>query len=295
MIPPLSVVLRIALALALLTAAALKLKNPGASRAALATFAVPRRAGRAVFGVVVLLEVVFAAGVLVGSDEAAYAAATLCAVFGAALVVALLRGQAGAPCACFGPRSRVSWSGGARNAVLATGFAAVPFLPSGWPSDQGWLALGLAFAFVLIVALATAVLALAREVGLLRLRLGAETALEIPDEGPPIGERIGLIERFRPEGRARFALAVFSSNGCRLCRSLEPAIAAFRHDPLVAVEVFDEVEHAEVWRELRIPGSPFALALGHDGTVRAKGTFNSYGQLEGILATAERRTAEANA
>jgi hypothetical protein len=44
-----------------------------------------------------------------------------------------------------------------------------------------------------------------------------------------------------------------------------------------------------------IPGSPFAVALGRDGAVRAKGTFNSYGQLESILATAERRVAEAHA
>jgi hypothetical protein len=295
MIPPLSVALRIALALALLTGAVLKLKNPSASRTALATFAVPRRAAPAVWAVLVLVEAVLGLGVAVGSDEAAYAAATLCAIFGATLVVALLRGRAGAPCGCFGPGSRVSWSGVARNAFLAAGFAVVPFLPSGRPSREGWLALGLGLAFVLIVLLGTAVLALAREVGLLRLRLGGEPALEIPHEGPPIGERIGLIERFRPERRARFALAVFSSDGCRLCRSLEPAIAAFRRDPLVAVEVFDEVEHAEMWRELRIPGSPFAIALARDGTVQAKGTFNNYGQLEGILATAERRAAEASA
>ena len=38
-----------------------------------------------------------------------------------------------------------------------------------------------------------------------------------------------------------------------------------------------------------------AVALGRDGAVGAKGTFNSYGQLESILATAERRLAEAHA
>ena len=40
-----------------------------------------------------------------------------------------------------------------------------------------------------------------------------------------------------------------------------------------------------------IPGSPFAVALDEHGTVLAKGTFNTPGQLESVLATAERRTA----
>jgi hypothetical protein len=139
------------------------------------------------------------------------------------------------------------------------------------------------------------VLALAREVGLLRLRLAGESALELPDEGPPLGEQVHLIERFSPGREERFALAVFSSEGCRLCHSLEPAVAAFRHHPLVAVEVFDEARDTDVWRDLDIPGSPFAVALGRDGTVHAKGTFNSYGQLESILATAERRLVQARA
>jgi hypothetical protein len=37
------------------------------------------------------------------------------------------------------------------------------------------------------------------------------------------------------------------------------------------------------------------VALGADGTVLAKGTFNTPGQLESVLATAERRMAGAGA
>ena len=44
-----------------------------------------------------------------------------------------------------------------------------------------------------------------------------------------------------------------------------------------------------MWSELRIPGSPFAIALDPGGTVLAKGTFNNLAQLESVLATAERR------
>jgi hypothetical protein len=130
---------------------------------------------------------------------------------------------------------------------------------------------------------------------MLRLRLAAESALEVSDEGPPLGSHVDLGERFPQDARASLALAVFSSDGCRLCQSLKPVVAAFTRDPLVAVEVFDEVRDADVWRELRIPGSPFAVALDRHGAVRAKGTFNTYGQLESIVAAAERRLVEAHA
>jgi methylamine utilization protein MauE len=291
----LSTVVRTALALALLVGAALKLRSPGASRAALATFDVPAELRTGVWAWLICVETGLGLGVAARLDGAAYAAAALCGLFGAMLAVALLRGRAGAPCGCFGARSRVSVTAVVRNLLLAGAFAAAPSIPDGRPSREGWLAIGLAVTFGLVVVLGVAVLALAREVGLLRLRLGSEAALEVADEGPQLGERVGLIDRFRPDGRAELALAVFSSDGCRLCQALEPAVAAFRREPLVAVEVFDEVRDADVWHELRIPGSPFAVALGRDGAVRAKGTFNSYGQLESILATAERRAAEAHA
>ena len=89
----------------------------------------------------------------------------------------------------------------------------------------------------------------------------------------------------------RLALAVFTSEGCHVCRGLEPAIATLANHPAVAVETFDEVAEAEVWRDLGIPGSPFAIALDRDGTVLAKGTFNNLAQLESVLATAEKRAA----
>jgi hypothetical protein len=137
--------------------------------------------------------------------------------------------------------------------------------------------------------LGVAVAALAREVGVLRRELVPAPALEIPDEGPPLHSRVPLIERFRLTSESTWALAVFSSDGCRMCQVLEPAVRALARDPLVDVEVFDEHRDALVWRALKVPGSPFAIALDREGTVRAKGTFNSPAQLEGILGAAERR------
>jgi hypothetical protein len=150
-----------------------------------------------------------------------------------------------------------------------------------------WIGIGVALAAC--AALTVAVLALAREVGMLRLHVGTRGALEIAGEGPEIGSRAeGLAERIGRNG-ADFGLAVFTSEGCGICRTLEPAIDNVARDPRVAVAVFDEVAEAEIWRLMEIPGSPFALALDRQGIVLAKGTFNNLAQLESVLATAERR------
>jgi hypothetical protein len=204
---------------------------------------------------------------------------------------ALLRGRAGAPCACFGARSKVSGIAVARDLGLAAGFAVLPSLPSAELSTDQWLGIGLGVTLLACGALAVAVLALAREVGMLRLRLGSESALEVAGEGPAPGSAAPQLLARIPLERARVALAVFTSEGCRMCHALAPAIESLAREPEVAVGVFDEASEAELWRELEVPGSPFAIALDPDGTVLAQGTFNNLAQLESVLATAERRRA----
>ena len=290
----LEVLARLALAAMLVFAAGSKLAAPRSSQVALATFGL--RAGSlrwVAWALVLLAELALAAGVAAGSDLAAWGAAALLTIFAAGLAVAVARGRTGAPCACFGSRSTVGRPGVLRNLALAAGFAALPWLPAGSLGREGWLVLGLAVALAGVAVLGVAVMALAREVGLLRLQLAPDAALEIAAEGPPVGEPSALAERFDLRSEARLAVAVFSSPGCRLCQSLEPAVAALRRDPFLAVEIFDEERHADVWRELGVPGSPFAVVLDTAGVVRAKGTFNSLGQLEGMLAAAERRAATA--
>jgi hypothetical protein len=274
-------------------AAIAKLASPATSRASLATFGITGERTQAVaWGALIAAELGLAAGVIVGSDAAAYLAAALMAMFAATLVAVILRGRAGAPCACFGARSTVGWGSVARNAVLAAAFAAVPSLPGGELSTDEWLGLGLAVALLAIAGLVVAVLALAREVGMLRLRLGPEGALEIAEEGPALFSEIELIRRFHLDPEATVALAVFTSQGCHVCRSLDPAIRALGNDPLVSIETFEELADADVWRALDVPGSPFAIALDREGVVLAKGTFNNLAQLETVLAAAERRRAE---
>jgi hypothetical protein len=284
---------RIALALTLGGASIAKLASPASSRAALATFGFERpRTQAAAWTLLIALEIGLATGVAAGSDAAAFGAAGLMLLFAATLVSAIMRGRAGAPCACFGSRSTVSWTAVVRNAMLAGAFAAVPFLPGGELTTDQWLGLGLGFALLAIAGLAAAVLALAREVGMLRLRLGPDSALEIVGEGPDLGARADLVDRFDPGPDTQIALAVFLSEGCHVCRALEPAIAALGGDPLVAVQVLDEVADAQAWGALEIPGSPYAVAFDLNGTVLAKGTFNTLGQLESVIATAGRRRAD---
>lgn len=286
------VAIHLALALVLIASSAFKLASPNSTQAALGTFGLASQATRRLtWGALVVAELTLAAGVAAGIDAAAYAAGILMALFGAALLVALRRGRAGAPCACFGSRSRVGWPAVLRNLVLSIAFVALPLIPEREPSTDEWLALGLIVALLGCLGLGIAVLSLAREVGMLRLRLGPAAALEIPDEGPELGARTDLMEGFDPGPRAELALAVFTSQGCHVCEALEPAIESLAREPMLAVRTLEESADPGAWEELRVPGSPYAVALDLDGTVLAKGTFNNLAQLESVLATAERRRA----
>lgn len=288
----LELIIRIGLGIILIAAAVSKLRRPAEATAAMATFGFRRPSGRRLaFAFTVAAELGLAAGVIAGSDSAAYLAAALMGLFALTLIGALLQGQAGRPCACFGPGSTVGPLPVLRNAALAAAFAVTPTVPETVSSD-GWLAIGLGVALLACAALAIAVLALAREVGMLRLRLGPELALEIAHEGPELGGRVELGERFEWGPRVELGLAVFSSDGCHVCRALIPAIDSLRTEPSLSVMVLSEEAEGEVWESLAIPGAPYALVLEDDGTVGAKGTFNNLAQLEGLLGTAERRRSE---
>jgi hypothetical protein len=284
-----SVIACLALGFVLLASAVAKLADPVGTRAALTTYGVRSEPlTRVAWGALVVVEAALGILVAAGVDAAAYAAGGLLALFCVAQAAALASGRGGAPCACFGARGRVSRASLARTGLLAVALAAVPLLPRSEPSTEGWLAIGLAVALLGLAALTVVVLALAREVGMLRLAADPRGALEIAHEGPEVGGRTALAEHLEV-GAGQIGLAVFSSEGCALCRALEPAVEAFGRDPRVALRRFDEVRDADAWAAADVPGSPFAVALDAEGTVLAKGTFNTGAQLESVLAAAERR------
>jgi hypothetical protein len=285
-----SVVACLVLGLVLVGAAASKLAGGAAARAALATYGL--RGSVAWAGWAALIGAETALGVLVGAGlgwAAEAAALLMCGAAGAQLA-ALLAGRGGAPCGCFGARGRLGSASVGRAVALAAALALVPVLPRSTPSTDGWLAIGLGFALAALAALAVVVLALAREIGMLRLAVPQAGALEVAHEGPEVGARSALAAAFAPELRgARLGLAVFTSEGCGMCRALAPAIARFGEHPSVVLRTFDELAEAGAWAAADVPGSPFAVVLDGDGTVLAKGTFNTGAQLESVLATAERR------
>jgi hypothetical protein len=279
--------LRLAVGGVLLISAARKAVAPRATTEALATFGLG--GGPVAWAALVGGEAALGGLVIAGSDLASIVGAGVMLAFAGELLVVLARGGRGAPCACFGPRSRVSGWAVLRNVALACALAATPFVPAVDPAPDVWLAVGLGIALAACGGLAVAVLALAREVGALRLAVSPQAALELDHEGPELGSRADLVGRLPFGPGSRLGLAVFTSEGCRACQALEPAIDYLARDPLLAATRFDERLDADAWTALDVPGSPFAVALGPDGTVLAKGTFNTLGQLEGILAAAERR------
>jgi hypothetical protein len=160
----------------------------------------------------------------------------------------------------------------------------------------GWWALAFVVLWVLVVVLCIVVIALARQVGTLHLRLGPRGALEIDDEGPALGEPMPTQHARTAQGTAvslggtgRPRLVLFASETCVVCREVSPGIpaaaAAGRLDPIV-------VHDPEAERELDVPGTPFVVVLDEHGIVRAKGTVNNLEQVEGLVDTANRRITE---
>jgi hypothetical protein len=268
------VVAWLGLGVVLLVAAALKAADRTGTMVAITGYGVPGRLAAPAWAAVVAGEAALGAGLLAGSELAAYAAAALLGAFMVVQLSALAQGGAGAPCGCFGARGRLSRASAARTALLACACAALP-------------ALGGAPGVPPIVAAAIAAGAVALAAG--RRGSAPAGALELPGEGPALGAASAL-DRHVPAGDVR--LALFTSAGCRLCARVAPALDALAARG-VGVARLDETRDAGAWAAAGVPGAPYAVALDAGGVVLAKGTVNDAAQLESVLATAQRRRAAA--
>ncbi|MEA2223072.1 MAG: Methylamine utilization protein MauE, partial [Solirubrobacteraceae bacterium] len=244
---------------ALLGAAALKVADRTGTAVAAETFGLRGRAARWAWLPLAGLEAALAVALLGGSPAAAWAAAIVLGVFATAQAAAIAAGRSGAPCGCFGARGHLSWGSVARAASLA---AAAALLALGFAAAAPPLVPALG-----ALALATAIVLRARR---------PSGALEVAAEGPPLGSRLHL-------GRDGVRLALFVAEGCRLCRALSA------HAQRLGGAVFDEVADAAAWSAAGVPGAPFAVALAADGTVLAKGTVNTRGQLASVVGAAQAR------
>lgn len=150
--------------------------------------------------------------------------------------------------------------------------------------------------WVLLVVLCVVVVALARQVGTLHLRLGPRGALEIDTEGPALGEPVPPVEATGADGAPVVVggpgvrrLLLFSSPTCMVCREVAPALPAVARAAALLPQI---VHDSEAERTFEVPGTPYLLVLDELGIVRAKGTVNNLEQVEGLIDTADRRMRE---
>ena len=161
---------------------------------------------------------------------------------------------------------------------------------------SGWWVAAFVAQWVLLLVLCVVVVALARQVGTLHLRLGPRGALEIDTEGPALGDVVPSVPARGADGApvvlggpgAR-RLILFSSPTCIVCREVAPAIPAAAQAGGLEAQV---VHDPDAERSFDVPGTPFVVVLDEGGIVRAKGTVNNLEQVEGLVDTAERRMRE---
>jgi methylamine dehydrogenase accessory protein MauD len=172
-----------------------------------------------------------------------------------------------------------------------------------------------AFAWVAIAVLSLAVLALARQVGVLHERMAPMGALTM-DHGPEAGSPApvfelpsltgGRVAVGRPTGRAQ--LIFFLSPTCPVCKKLLPVLRSLpgsergievvlasdgeppEHMAFYAREKlapFPYVLSAELGLKFRISKLPYAVVVAPDGRIAAKGLVNNREQIESLFLAQE--------
>jgi methylamine dehydrogenase accessory protein MauD len=181
---------------------------------------------------------------------------------------------------------------------------------------EGWWAVSYVVLWGLVVMLCVVVVALARQIGTLHLRLGPRGALEMDDEGPPLGEGTPIVDVVDTEGRevqvgGKGQVLMFVSPGCSMCAQVMPGLSAVADEaglePLIVSDTDPEetrsqfeakganarvVAGSSFIESFAVPGTPYIVVLDRWGVVRGKGTVNNLEQLEGLVETARRRTEE---
>jgi methylamine dehydrogenase accessory protein MauD len=170
--------------------------------------------------------------------------------------------------------------------------------------------------WLVILGLGLALLALARQVGVLHVRLAPAGAL-MTGKGPVVGEPAPVLDAVtldgaalaigKPLAKGRNQLLLFVSPHCPLCKDLISIAKNFaRTERLDIVFVGDDevseqramvarldmdglpfVNSSIVGRTFHVDRLPHAVLIGEDGTVLSKGLVNSREHLESLVTAHE--------
>jgi methylamine dehydrogenase accessory protein MauD len=170
--------------------------------------------------------------------------------------------------------------------------------------------------WVVILGLGLALLALARQVGVLHVRVAPAGAL-LSGKGPVVGEPAPALDALTMEGKplaigkglskGRMQLLLFVSPHCPLCKDLIPVAKNFaKTERLDIVFVGDDdpgeqqamiarlemkglpfVNSSIVGRTFHVDRLPHAVLIGETGTLLSKGLVNSREHLESLITAHE--------
>jgi len=168
--------------------------------------------------------------------------------------------------------------------------------------------------WIVILGLGLALLALARQVGVLHMRVAPAGAL-MTGKGPAVGEAAPVMEATTLDGAAlaigkpagRKQLLLFVSPQCPLCKDLIPIAKNFaRTEKLDIVFVGDDQESEQramiarlemgglpfvnssiIGRAYHVDRLPHAALIGEDGRLLSKGLVNSREHLESMITAHE--------
>jgi methylamine dehydrogenase accessory protein MauD len=170
--------------------------------------------------------------------------------------------------------------------------------------------------WLVIIGLTFAVLALARQIGVLHTRVAPAGALT-PAAGPAVGDQAPRLDVQTIDGAAvslgvapspgRLQLLMFVSPLCPICKTLIPVAKSFaRREKVEVVFVGDDpldaqramisdlgiagmafVNGPEAGRAFAVDKLPHAVLVDHEGRIRSKGLVNSREHLESLVVSHE--------
>jgi methylamine dehydrogenase accessory protein MauD len=178
------------------------------------------------------------------------------------------------------------------------------------------LIVGQVLSWLVILALVVALLALARQVGVLHMRVAPAGALQTSG-GPAVGGKAPTVPAHTLEGKdvivggpakdVPLRLLMFVSATCPLCKGLIPAARSFAKDERVeltfvgdddaqvqrsliaaqGLESYRFINGPEVGQAFEVGKLPYAVLLDAEGTILSKGLVNSREHLESLVVAHE--------